>query len=336
LAQLHGNGLVYGDISPDNVYVSKDIIYSEVWFIDADNLRFEVETEGRSVYTPKYGAPELVQGLDIGRPATDCHAFAVMAFYLLSMIHPFIGKMVEDGGETDWANDEFDDVDLDEQAYAGFLPWVDDHKDDINSTLSGLPRSLILTEKLATLFQKTFSDGRTCSWRRPSIYHWPEALAEAADKTITCPSCNMSWFFDIAGDRCPYCAFEKPKFILFQSYRWVGEKDLDSPCWLFVREMPALDTPLTLPERLFKSFSIKESDNLFLQLFFDDHHILLKKLEKCNVNLTIALTGENDGIFKELISQIQLPTSALDTGFWMHAEGDEPRLIKCSFLEVAK
>lgn len=332
LARLHGNGLVYGDISPANVYLSDDHSKSEVWLIDADNLRFEIVSGGSAIYTPKYGAPELVRGLSGGRPGTDCHAFAVMAFYLLTMIHPFAGDLVEGGGERDWADD---DANMEEKANEGHLPWVDDIKDDSNSTLSGLPRELVLTEKLAVLFERTFGDGRTCFWKRPAIYHWPEALADASDKTIICPSCKMSYFFFYTGDGegiCPYCNAKKPETLLIQSFPWNGKKELGSLCWSYAREIPKPDTPVIVPERLFKHFSITSGDNLALKIFFDDHRILIVKPEECNLKISVGLPNENGSAFKRFISQIQLPTSAVKTGFWLYADEDEPRIIKCSIM----
>lgn len=38
LADLHGRALVYGDLSPSNIFVSKAIDYHEVWLIDCDNI----------------------------------------------------------------------------------------------------------------------------------------------------------------------------------------------------------------------------------------------------------------------------------------------------------
>src|SRR5690606_18716580 len=77
----------------------------DVWLIDADNLRFETFRSERGVYTPRFGAPEMVQGTDGGRPRTDCHAFAAMAFSMLTSLHPFIGALVEEGGDGDWDDD---------------------------------------------------------------------------------------------------------------------------------------------------------------------------------------------------------------------------------------
>ena len=57
-------------------------------------MRLELSSGGVSVYTPGYGAPEVVQGRDQSRPRTDCWAFAVMTFKLLALCHPFIGNKV--------------------------------------------------------------------------------------------------------------------------------------------------------------------------------------------------------------------------------------------------
>ena len=114
--------MVYGDISPNNIFISEGIDGSSVWLIDADNIRFEITAGGSVVYTPKYGAPELVQGKDGGRPSSDCHAFAVVAFYLLSLIHPFVGKKVDGTDEGDWADEENDDEDIEDKSLCRIVP----------------------------------------------------------------------------------------------------------------------------------------------------------------------------------------------------------------------
>src|SRR5690554_4616931 len=255
LARLHGNGMVYGDISPNNIFISEGLDDSAVWLIDADNIRFEITAGGSVVYTPKYGAPELVQGKDGGRPSSDCHAFAVVAFYLLSLIHPFVGKRVDGTDEGDWADEENDGEDVEDKAYAGMFPWVDDQDDDSNSSDSGLPRSLLLTEKLISLFEGTFGPGRTSPLLRPTIYHWPEALAQAADMTVTCPGCSMNYYYDFIhpeteDHNCPYCKTQRPQVLILESYRWNGpDKPINSPCWRYVREI-SQGSELTLPRRV--------------------------------------------------------------------------------------
>ncbi len=334
LARLHGNGMVYGDISPNNIFISEGLDDSSVWLIDADNIRFEITAGGSVVYTPKYGAPELVQGKDGGRPSSDCHAFAVVAFYLLSLIHPFVGKKVDGTDEGDWANEENDDEDIEDKAYAGLLPWVDDQDDDSNSSDSGLPRSLLLTEKLTTLFEGTFGPGRTSPLLRPTIYHWPEALARAADMTVTCPGCSMNYYYDFIhpeteDHNCPYCKTLRPQVLILESYRWNGsDKPLNSPCWRYVREIP-LDTELTIPRRVFDEFAMLDSDTAEVLISSSAKDILIKKSDHGKADLSVAADSPPQSGFQKLYSQMKIDRVTPDVQFWMFAQLNSPRLVKC-------
>ena len=336
LARLHGNGMVYGDISPNNIFISEGLDDSSVWLIDADNIRFEITTGGGTVYTPKYGAPELVQGKDGGRPSSDCHAFAVVAFYLLSLIHPFFGKKVDGTDEGDWADDENDDKDVEEKAYAGLFPWVDDQDDDSNSSDSGLPRSLLLTKKLTALFENTFGPGRTSPWLRPTIYHWPEALAQAADMTITCPDCSMSYYYDFIhsetkGHNCPYCKTRRPSLLILESYRWDStgkSKSLNSPCWRYVREF-SQGSELKVPRRIFAEFAMLDSDMVELHISSINASILIKKSDHAKSNFSIAAENHLQSGFQKLYSQIKIDRVTQDTQFFIFAELDSPRLVRC-------
>jgi serine/threonine protein kinase len=251
LARLHSAGLVYGDISPNNVFLG-DGKSREVWLIDADNLRFERSEGGNAVYTPHYGAPEIVQGREQSRPRTDCWAFAVMAFGTLALCHPFIGKKVlepdSDAGGWD-AEPAADGVpaDLDEQAYAGYLPFIDDDDDDTNAAVSGLPRELVTTTGLRRLFQETFGVGRTQPHRRPLMLFWTIELARAFDQTLVCPECKMSYFADDY-EKCPYCDTSRPAFARAKTNRW---KVL----------IPADAKEFALPHRIFNAFSFEHYDD---------------------------------------------------------------------------
>jgi serine/threonine protein kinase len=56
LARLHGNGMVYGDISPNNIFISEGMNDTSVWLIDADNIRFEI-LAGEALFTHQNTAP---------------------------------------------------------------------------------------------------------------------------------------------------------------------------------------------------------------------------------------------------------------------------------------
>lgn len=252
LARLHNVGLVYGDISPNNAFVGSETS-GDVWLIDADNLRFELPRGGDSVYTPGYGAPEVVQGCDQSRPRTDCWAFAVMAFKLLALCHPFIGKKVlePDNEDAGWdAESEADGVpvDLDEQAYAGYFAFIDDNEDDSNRGVGGLPRALIATPALRVLFQETFGSGREKPHCRPAIGFWALELAKAFDVSLECPECQMSYF---AHDhsQCPYCSASRRTFIR-----------VTTPRWEIV--IPGTAKQCGLPHRLFHPFSFEHNDDV--------------------------------------------------------------------------
>ena len=250
LARLHSEGMVYCDISQNNAFIG-DGESHEVWLIDADNLRFERIEGGNAVYTPHYGAPEVVQGLDPSRPRSDCWAFAVMSFRMLTLCHPFIGKKVL---EADNVEDEWDvgpttdsiPTDLYEQAYAGFLTFIDDKEDDTNADVASIPRDLVTTESIRKLFQETFGPGRTQPHRRPAMAFWAIELTRAFDQSLTCPECSMSYFFN---DHrvCPYCEAPRPAFVRAWTRRW---------------EMliSAEKAEFSLPHRLFNPFSFQHND----------------------------------------------------------------------------
>lgn len=247
LARIHCAGLVYGDISPNNVFVGEENS-PEVWLIDADNMRFETKEGWGGCYTPHYGAPEIVRCLDRSRPRTDCWAFAVMAFSTLAILHPFIGKKVLEA-DTGWDDEPVGDgrpLDLDEQAYAGYLPFVDDEDDDSNSSSSGLPRELVATPGIRRLFQETFGAGRVQPFRRPVMLFWALELARAFDQSLNCQVCSMSYF---AADHqtCPYCVAPRPPFVRART-----------PGWEILIHSETEEK--ALPHRLFNPFSIEKGD----------------------------------------------------------------------------
>ena len=259
LSRLHNAGLVYGDISPNNVFVSNEDS-REVWLIDADNMRPELPSGGTSVYTPGYGAPEVVRGTDGSRPRSDCWAFAVMAFKVLVLCHPFIGKKVlePDDDEGGWDAEpvvEGTPADLDEQAYAGYLPFVDDKDDDSNPSVGGLPRELVATPKLRLLFQETFGAGRTQPHRRPAMGIWALELVKACDLSLECGECKMSYLADDL-KKCPYCGAPCPAFLRVKTHRW----EMLIPC----RAME-----FALPHRLFHPFSLEHNDSTEYEAIID-------------------------------------------------------------------
>lgn len=219
LGRLHSIPLVYADVSPNNVFVSSNVEASEVWLIDADNLHFQ-SAPGPQVYTPGFGAPEIVAGRAPVSTLSDGYAFAILAFYVLAQIHPFLGNLVEEGG---WE----ESVDLEEQAFAGELPWVEDEDDDSNWSDAGIPRELVLTPRLTKLFQLTFGAGRQDAASRPSMLEWAEVLHQCADGTVACESCDSTFYAPLK--KCPWCASSpSAKYLYGEFYVWDPELDAES------------------------------------------------------------------------------------------------------------
>ncbi|SCL15067.1 Serine/threonine protein kinase [Micromonospora nigra] len=196
LATLHDRGIVYSDVSPGNVLVSSDLGHDEVRLIDADNLQTESSTATRRLGTPFYTAPELLRGQSGNTVFSDVYSFAVLAYEVLTMNHPLIGDYVNEG-----------EVELEDDAQRGLVPWIDHSTDDRNRTRFGYPADRVLTRRLRDLFRRTFEEGMTDPWARPGAGEWAAALHAAADRCLVCP-CGQS--FLAAHPTCPWCRAARP------------------------------------------------------------------------------------------------------------------------------
>ena len=217
LALLHARGMLFGDLSPDNIYVSSQVEHAELWLIDCDNISFE-STPCRALYTPDYGAPELVAGRADFSTRTDVWSFAVIAFQLLTGNHPFKGDLVNDG-----------EPDLEAQALAGVLPWIGHPDDTSNASSRGMPLSMSATGKLALLFSRCFEAGLTDPLARPAMAEWLEALVEAAERSIHCTACTSTYLLNPT-KTCPFCDHVlEPDHVLFSEYQFMPPEHL--PDW---------------------------------------------------------------------------------------------------------
>ena len=184
LAQLHGKGLCYGDLSPDNIYVSTSYDHNEVWLIDADNIKTQESSHAASYYTPGYGAPEVLRNESENSSWTDCWAFAVIAQQLLAHNHPYN----EGIGVEDAYDDEDSDV-VDEQVEQGAYAWIFDPEDDSNEhNGAGMPLNELINDDLFELFKRCFADSRLRSglYLRPSMNEWHHELNKTLQILMYC------------------------------------------------------------------------------------------------------------------------------------------------------
>lgn len=225
LARLQARGLVYCDISPNNVFFSPDEKMDPVWLIDCDNLTLEQDSNTGCIFTPGFGAPELMRcsAAVCNSMAADAYSFAVLAFMTLALVHPFNGSAV--------ANDQVDDWDAGaaggapgawERALRGELPWIEDTQGTNSGSQFGIPRELVLTDELRTLFQNTFGARADHPQRRTQMWQWAPALARAEDMLLECPGCGMAYYYNNPFRSCPYCDAPEPPYVLLETYPWKG------------------------------------------------------------------------------------------------------------------
>lgn len=283
LASLHMNGLVYGDISAGNLMYKKIGHNVSGGLIDADNINFA--GKGKTYFTPGYGAPEIVTGQNGATIFSDSYAFAIAAFYILTMMHPFKGEKVvgNNSEDDDWAKtvtgqaqkntDDFKDD--------GTLPWIFDQEDDSNSYGSyEQVMELFLTPELMSLFDNTFRVGHTKPELRTPLTRWPIAFVRALDKTVNCNSCRMSYFYSNENNECPYCSSKKGEVLEVTTIKQNGEESL------FIHEINE-NMEVEIPSRCFEPFRIGKGDEPIIGIKEKDNSIEVRKLkDSCVVHLS--------------------------------------------------
>jgi len=193
LAKLHTDGIIYGDISPNNVFFSKKSFYTNVWLIDCDNMHTESGNITR-IYTPGYGAPEVVNS----SPNTifsDIYSFAILGFKILSSRNPF--RLVNDDGATTNGWDASTKSNL--KNIKNEYIWDLENANDDNLVL--FYRNLF-GDKLMDLFNRTFcKDNIFNPTSRPSMRIWYKTLIETYNRINLC-ECGSYHF---AAMDCMWC-----------------------------------------------------------------------------------------------------------------------------------
>jgi eukaryotic-like serine/threonine-protein kinase len=184
LSDLHSRGLIYGDLSPNNIFVSEDKEYAEVYLIDVDNITHESKI-GDAFYTPGYGAPEVVKGNSGSDTYTDDYSFSVIAYQLLTLNHPFVGDYVNQG-----------DPELEEDAYMGNIPWIEHSTNKINKSTTGLDSSLTLSKMIKKEFINSFEINILNKIKRTTTSKWNEILIKSLTGILQCHNCDNTFFYN--------------------------------------------------------------------------------------------------------------------------------------------
>lgn len=254
LSGLHLNGMVYCDLSPNNIFISDDE-NSLVNLIDADNIEY-ADSIKSAIYTPNYEVPEIDRGSK-NSFYSDIYAFATLSFYLLTMIYPF--KELES-----W------DSEATESKHKWENPWIEDSLDSSCATNEGL-RGELSTKPLEHLFRQTFEEGKLNPYKRPIMPLWIKQIENALNDTLKCPKCKMS-YYDSYFESCPYCDAKKPLRIIIES----------SKAKLFAREIEA--GKIFVPLNVFKDTNLDFINEMLFSIVKEKENLIIKK-ENIDINI---------------------------------------------------
>lgn len=192
LLDLHTKGLIYGDLSPKNIFISTDPKYAEVFLVDVDNITHESKV-GEAVYTLSYAAPEIIKGTSGSDTYTDDFSFSIIAYQLLTLNHPFIGDYISDG-----------EPEFEEEAYACDVPWIAHSKNTINKSSRGMNQDMSISKLMMKEFTNTFEKKLKDKYKRTTTLKWNEVLKNALNAVLTCPNCRHDYFYNKAL-KCSFC-----------------------------------------------------------------------------------------------------------------------------------
>lgn len=208
--KLYAYSAVYADLSPENVFASRTLESSEVWLIDADNMRYKFDIN-RQIQTPGYGAPEIMKG-EMNSLQADEYSFAILAHEIITMNSPFNGELLTEGNGGGWDDDDVDYADL---ASKGEVAWIYDEKDDSNRCKTGIGPKYAFTKNIRNLFEANFGEeGRHNPLSRPKMRDWYVALRQAVDLTAKCKYCGSTFLMhleDLKNCKCPFCISGREK-----------------------------------------------------------------------------------------------------------------------------
>lgn len=285
LNQLHSRGMLYGDLSPANIFVSDDPSHAETWLIDCDNISYECHS-GLSIHTPDYGAPEVVRGEALLSSLTDCWSFVVIAWQLLTHNHPLKGELIEDG-----------EPELEDAALRGEYPWIGDEAEVENACYNNLPLQLIEHSELLPLFRLTFEAGRTCPRARPDMARWLAALSALEEQLYRCPDCAGNTLIpapSVAEEplECFFCGTPADdSLVMFEECIQLSEtaraeqfQPLDEPLYPTGRRVYLQPGDHKELKRLLPSFSYDQAPSDNIQLDYTDQALIIQPVGPLHIS----------------------------------------------------
>ncbi|MDO5728381.1 MAG: hypothetical protein Q4P71_01990 [Actinomycetaceae bacterium] len=206
VGQAHKANIVIGDLSSNNVLVSRSLI---VTLIDCDSMQF-IDRSGhlhyctgmtRSFLAPEVPAPSPTTGPIELEPQSDLFALAVHIYYLLIGRHPFANGAF---------SDSYAQPDPDLLAKQG--EWRGKEGGLLRVEPGTLDPQTFLPTYMVDMFVRAFEDGIADPMKRPTANQWQSALEDFAGGSshrrmrgiqicANAPSHSFPGFLS----RCPMC-----------------------------------------------------------------------------------------------------------------------------------
>lgn len=199
LEKIHIEGLVFSDLSPNNILVSQKND-SSLKFIDTDNLRTKSNPFSNVLGTPGFIAPELlrkperpdvlteeetknIEDSHLLSEESDVYSAAIIAFMLLTLNHPFKG--VKAIGENTTPEDEIA-AEMGQMDYI-LKPGTDNY---CEGNIFVDKFDSITTPEIRDLFARTFIDGKDNPLHRPTANEFKNEFQRASRLIVKCPHCG--------------------------------------------------------------------------------------------------------------------------------------------------
>ncbi len=311
LRQLHNHGIVYGDLSPGNIFVSRDDMEYQAWLIDIDNLRYESDNN-ICIGTPRYMAPEIFNGTR-NTMASDCYSFALIAFECLTWSKPFNGTIIYEEPDDDFGACPEDLMD------SGDIPYIFEGSPR-NQPVTGFQKNirLLITDELYDLFMRTFSEeGRKNPFRRPGMNEWARAFSNASASLVRCRGKHMH-----TGGTCLLCKAKGIKndtdpCYTVQTYKLVdacipdkdGGQEEDDSIDAEIRELPVIcmnkfirfvlpdgkkEIRVSIPYRLLASaHPVRREDDIAFDIVFSGGKVSVARLLDSRLKVLYMFSSES-------------------------------------------
>jgi len=190
-SQLHLRGLCYKDVSINNFFFNPD--NGDCSIIDIDNICYDsaFDYSANVLGTPRFMAPEIVDGQSKPSIYTDYHSLAVLLFYLLLRGNPLEGARE--------AKIRIFDAAAQKYLYGTDATYIFDLNDSSNRPdpeyhAATLYMSKILPESLMATFDLAFSQGLHDPANRVPDSKWSIEVRRIIDSITHCPSCGQENF----------------------------------------------------------------------------------------------------------------------------------------------